>query len=394
MKYEVIGWMDCGCYMYPKHNPITASVDAAIIKAIRKYGYLFGGDAHEDHCPVLNDGTYVSYSWRGWGRIIALAYDKHDKYDYMLGYMDMNIKPSARKYPDEWVDDDRIVPKESLTETFVMRLADDMFEKMKAGTKTMEIRLFDEKRQKVDIGDYIEFRKVSDENERIIRRVADLEIWESFKRAFDLDYYDDKKTDKRLRYSAERLGFPADSDLQSIVEGMYKYYTKEQEEKHGVIAFSLEEPKHRCSISLNIISDSAENIKFLNDKVAENRDDYEECSRLSKDFYDIWELNDALEEISENILKRYSSLVLAHCYEYDRDVNIMIRKLLKDFFGKEQKLKEISERFCKYINLDIYAVIAKDSEEPKQNLALDKDIVEFLDKSGVKLNITCKEVGI
>lgn len=390
MKYEVIGWTSCGSDKYPRHDTITASVDAAIIKEIRAYGYLFGGDSHDYYCPVLNDGTYVSYSSRGWGRIMALAHEVEGDYSYMFGYMDMLIRKDAIKYPpDGLIDDELIVPKESLTEIFEMHLADDMFEKVKAGTKTVEIRLFDEKRKKVDIGDYIEFIKASDENERIIKRVAGFDIWESFKRAFDLDFYDNKKTDKRLRYSAEQLGAPANSDLNSIVEGMYKYYTKKQEEEFGVIAFSLEEPKHSCSISLNIFLDSTESQKLYYEKIIDCNISDEEYKRLND--FDMWGLNDALEEISEDIIMRDTSFLLTSCDEYDSDLNVMLRKMLKDYFGKERQLKEISEKFCKAITLDVYSVSVKNSEEPKQNLLLDKDIVEFLDRSGVKLNIDCKE---
>ena len=41
----------------------------------------------------------------------------------------------------------------------LMMLYEDAFEKMKRGTKTIEIRLSDEKRRKVAVGDLITFRK-------------------------------------------------------------------------------------------------------------------------------------------------------------------------------------------------------------------------------------------
>lgn len=241
MKYEVIGWTYCGTQTYPPHKYITACVDAAIIKEIRRCGYCFGGDRHEDYCPVLNDGTYVSYSWRGWGRIMALAHGIEGDYAYMFAYMDELIEPSARKYPTyDLSDDSRIVPKETLTETFVMHLADDMFEAVKAGTKTVEIRLFDDKRKLVDIGDYIEFRKLSNPKERVTRRVADLNIFSTFEELFKSERYENGKRVVKLRYTPAQVGAPEGATVKSLVDGMYKYYDKAQEKKYGVIAFVLE----------------------------------------------------------------------------------------------------------------------------------------------------------
>ena len=225
------------------HKDITACVDATIIKEIRRHGYLFGGDRHEYFCPVLNDGTYVSYSWRGWGRIMALAHGNEDELGYMIAYMDDLIDPAARKTPERnKVDISSIVPKETLTETFVMRLSDAMFELVKAGTKTVEIRLFDEKRKLIDIGDYIEFCKVNDESQRVKRRVADLYIFETFEELFEVEeYLGDRKWAKKLRYTPEQVGSPADATAGEMVAAMYKYYDKAQVEKYGVMAFILEE---------------------------------------------------------------------------------------------------------------------------------------------------------
>ena len=242
MKYEVIGWTYGGTQVYPQHKCITACVDAAIIKEIRRHGYFFGGDVHENYCPVLNDGTYVSYSWRGWGRIMALAHGNEDELGYMIAYMDDLIDPAVRKRPERGkVDNSRIVSKETLTETFVMPLNDDMFEAVKAGTKTVEIRLFDDKRKLVDIGDYIEFVKSGDENARVIRRVADLDIFETFEELFEVEeYLGDRKWAKRLRYTPEQVGSPANATAEEMTAAMYKFYDEAQVKKYGVTAFILD----------------------------------------------------------------------------------------------------------------------------------------------------------
>lgn len=242
MRYEVIGWVDSEESDYPKHKYITAPVDAVIIKEIRKHGYLFGGDAHERYCPVLNDGTYVRYSWRGWGRIMALAHGYKEE-DYMMGYMDEMIDPQMRKYPkDMEIDDSKIEFKENLADTFVMHLNEDMFLAMKKGTKTVEVRLFDDKRKKIDIGDYIEFHNKNNDEVYIKMRVLDLRIEQTFKELFERNI-DLRNTS--LYYTSEQLGFSKESSRDALVKNMYKHYTKEQEEKYGVIAFVLEKMDYK-----------------------------------------------------------------------------------------------------------------------------------------------------
>ena len=237
MRYEVIGWVDSEESDYPKHKDITASVDAVIIKEIRKHGYLFGGDAHERYCPLLNDGTYVRYSWRGWGRIMALAHG-YKAEDYMLAYMDDMIDPKMRKYPVVLeIDDSRIKFKENLADTFVMHLNEEMFFAMKEGTKTVDVRLFDDERKLVDIGDYIEFHNKSDDDTFIKMRVLDIRIEHTFKEIFErnIDLWNTS-----LYYTPEQLGYPKEYSLEKLIKEMYKWYSKEQEEKYGVIAFVLE----------------------------------------------------------------------------------------------------------------------------------------------------------
>lgn len=241
MKYEVIGWtVDCDGD-YEQHEAITAPVDAAIIKEIRKHGYLFGGDMHEEYCPILNDGTLVSYSWRGWGRIMALAHGLEET-DYMYGYMDMLLKPEARKYPKRGLfEGARIFPREQLAETFTMHLNGKMFDAVKAGTKTIEVRLFDEKRKLIDIDDYIEFSRMGGGDERIKKRVADLFLEETFEELFESSTFDENG-DWVRQFTPEQFGSPKGCTTEEFVDGMYQIYSKDDEEKYGVIGFLLEEP--------------------------------------------------------------------------------------------------------------------------------------------------------
>lgn len=55
-----------------------------------------------------------------------------------------------------------------------MKLKQEPFEKIKNGFKTIELRLYDEKRQKVQVGDYIEFSLIDNSREKLQTRVTAL----------------------------------------------------------------------------------------------------------------------------------------------------------------------------------------------------------------------------
>ena len=65
-----------------------------------------------------------------------------------------------------------------------MRLINDAFERMKKGIKTVEIRLYDEKRQLIKPGDIIEFTNL-DTGELLRVKVIKLHLFDSFKELFD-----------------------------------------------------------------------------------------------------------------------------------------------------------------------------------------------------------------
>ena len=104
-----------------------------------------------------------------------------------------------------------------------MRLYNKPFESIKNGKKTIEIRLYDEKRRKVKVGDIIEFSNL-DNNEKIKVKVINLHIFSNFEELFN-------NFDKTL------LGYNLDEEA-NYTE-MYKYYTKEEENKYGVVGIEI-----------------------------------------------------------------------------------------------------------------------------------------------------------
>lgn len=63
-----------------------------------------------------------------------------------------------------------------------MKLNESPFERIKNGTKTIEFRLYDEKRQQIKVGDKIEFSKLPDLQEKLEVDVMELYKEEPFEK--------------------------------------------------------------------------------------------------------------------------------------------------------------------------------------------------------------------
>lgn len=105
-----------------------------------------------------------------------------------------------------------------------MRLHEGPFNLIKDGTKTIELRLFDEKRQLIQVGDEIEFtNRVNDE--KILTKVIALHIYSCFE-----DLYRD--------YDKISLGYKVDEDANP--KDMEIYYSKEEQSKYGVVGIEIQ----------------------------------------------------------------------------------------------------------------------------------------------------------
>lgn len=103
-----------------------------------------------------------------------------------------------------------------------MKLTAEPFERIRSGSKTIEVRLFDEKRRLVNVGDEIEFTKISDQPERIKVKVTGLLRYATF-----ADLFAD--------FAPESFGAMRKEDLANV----YEFYTKEQEAEFGVLGIKV-----------------------------------------------------------------------------------------------------------------------------------------------------------
>lgn len=107
----------------------------------------------------------------------------------------------------------------------VMKLQEPYFNFIKDGTKIYEIRLNDEKRRKIKIGDFIEFQKESKLEDKIVLEVDDLLYYDNFSKLLD-DISIIELADCSI--SKEDLG----NDLKL-------FYSKEKQNEYGVVAIKL-----------------------------------------------------------------------------------------------------------------------------------------------------------
>ena len=104
-----------------------------------------------------------------------------------------------------------------------MNLAPLPFRAISLGKKTIEMRLYDEKRSKIKVGDEIEFENI-ETHHKIKCAVINLTKYKDF---FELFSNFDKTV----------LGY--DENETSNAEDMYAYYSSEQIKKYGVLAIKI-----------------------------------------------------------------------------------------------------------------------------------------------------------
>lgn len=105
-----------------------------------------------------------------------------------------------------------------------MRLNNEPFNKIKEGTKTVELRLLDEKRKALRVGDKIIFTNRAN-NEKIDVLVTNLFKADSFEPIYE-------------KYSKVAMGYNEEDDAKP--EDMEEYYSKEEIKKYGCIAIEIE----------------------------------------------------------------------------------------------------------------------------------------------------------
>lgn len=124
---------------------------------------------------------------------------------------------------------------------YKMKLQKDPFDRMKNGTKTIEFRLYDEKRQKVKVGDQIEFSELPDLKNKLLMDVTSLYRANSFKELFTNIFGANRpniySTEGRL--ASHQNEILSEKEITEMADSMHEYYSPEEEAKYGVLGIGV-----------------------------------------------------------------------------------------------------------------------------------------------------------
>ena len=107
-----------------------------------------------------------------------------------------------------------------------MKLTPSPFGMIRNGTKTIELRLYDDKRRKIQIGDKIVFVNTGNPLETLESEVVDLFVFDSFKTLYG-------------ELPLLECGYDASDVDTASPDDMNVYYTKEAQEKYGVVGIKI-----------------------------------------------------------------------------------------------------------------------------------------------------------
>lgn len=223
-----------------------------------------------------------------------------------------------------------------------MKLNESPFERIKNGTKTIEFRLYDEKRKKIKIGDKIEFSKLPDLQEKILVDVLDIYRDKTFKSLFKKIYTDEDEIERKTK-------------------SMYQFYSKEQEKKYGVIGIKIDLLSNSFRYSYN---------KLVRDKIPEDIDS--EQGRKCK--YRILDDKEYLKELNRKILEEANEFIEENSIEELGDLMEVINAImkLKGYNMKEvEKVMKAKEEKKGAFNNKIFLEYV---DEEKRNLEEEKEL--------------------
>lgn len=111
--------------------------------------------------------------------------------------------------------------------THQMKLHATPFDMIASGKKTVELRLYDEKRRSIGVGDEIVFTHSKDPARALRCRVIALHIFPSFEELY-----------KALPLL--KCGYTEQDIVTASPDDMELYYTKEQQKQNGVVGIEIE----------------------------------------------------------------------------------------------------------------------------------------------------------
>lgn len=158
---------------------------------------------------------------------------------------------------------------------FDMKLQKKYFDAIKYGHKKIEMRLNDEKRSKIQVGDTIIFSKEPLGNERIDTKVISLKKFDSFEEM--VNYYD-------IKHLA-----PKGVTKEELINDLNKYYPLEKQNEYKCLAIEIEKQEKSCGIvvfnddKVLLIKHNLGHFGLPKGHVEDNETEYETAIRETKE---------------------------------------------------------------------------------------------------------------
>lgn len=108
--------------------------------------------------------------------------------------------------------------------THIMNLNPQALSLIKSGSKTIEMRLFDEKRRKIVTGDIIKFISTKDSSTFLTTQVTKLYVFKNFKELYQ-------------KFDKIKLGY-MENDIPNYSD-MEKYYSQTDMKSYGVVGIEI-----------------------------------------------------------------------------------------------------------------------------------------------------------
>ncbi|MBU0660928.1 ASCH domain-containing protein [Patescibacteria group bacterium] len=108
--------------------------------------------------------------------------------------------------------------------TITMKLEPKPFDAIKSKKKQIELRLYDDKRKNINIGDIIEFKREPERTISIKTRVVALLRYENFSKLFE-------------DFEPSIFG---GNNKQELLDGVTRFYSKEKQNEYGILGIKIE----------------------------------------------------------------------------------------------------------------------------------------------------------
>ena len=107
-----------------------------------------------------------------------------------------------------------------------MKLNTEPFDMIASKQKSIELRLYDDKRRQIKIGDQIQFKNSEDVDNFINTQVVDLHVFDSFEELYQ------SLPLLKCGYTPQNLHLAKPSDME-------KYYSKDEQRKYQVVGIEI-----------------------------------------------------------------------------------------------------------------------------------------------------------